>query len=297
MSGDTALVAAGQAWTVNRYDSTGAVSPYGPDGNGFSRTAEAWFKAPGLAGTDTFYLGISGFGSISEDSYNLALAGATGWNSAMPWGNQPGKSAEPAMLAWNGTIPYWMVANGRRLALVAKIGTNYESMYLGAYLPYGTPGQAPYPIMIAGTYPNFATRYSNSGQLHRAMFNPGWDGGGLSNSYVYWPDGTWLTVGNVLTQNQSDIGYNDSGRSVYPWISKWAQSIRENIDGTYTLTPAQLISVSPSGNVMGVFDGIYHVTNFNNSAENTITVGGSTYLVFPNIFRSNVYDYAAMLLA
>ena len=44
------------------------------------------------------------------------------------------------------------------------------------------------------------------------------------------------------------------------------------------------------------FDGTLAITGFQNGAENTVTLGSSTYLVVQNISRTTKTDYCAVKL-
>ena len=57
----------------------------------------------------------------------------------------------PAVFLDQNPMQYWMVANGRRFAVVIKISTVYQAMYGGFFLPYANPTAYPYPLFIGGT--------------------------------------------------------------------------------------------------------------------------------------------------
>jgi hypothetical protein len=44
-------------------------------------------------------------------------------------------------------------------------------------------------------------------------------------------------------------------------------------------------------------EGVYHVSGFNNAAENLITGGGVDHLVVQNVYRTSVRDYWALRLS
>ena len=68
--------------------------------------------------------------------------------------------AEQALLEKPAAVPPG-VANGRRIVVVVKTGTYYECVHLGLFLPYATPAQYPYPLVVGGSY-NGSTRWSNA---------------------------------------------------------------------------------------------------------------------------------------
>ena len=288
-------------WTSNLADTTGSHSPYGPDTQGYSRTAEYWWKAPGLSGSQAFYVGLQAMGNPTGDAYNLGTGAAVGYVSASLWGSQPGQCPFSAgVLLWNTSIPYWLVANGQRLACVMQVGTQFEHLYLGAYLPYGTPSEAPYPMFTGGTNSSPFARYSVVGENHRAYWNGNNNGGtyAYGDAALYWPDGSWPNVGNVYGPGGGDTNYSTNWVFTMPWIASMGNNCRESADGsTYPIQQAEILATAPTNNVLGALDGIYWVPGFGLTSGDTITVGGNTYLVSQNITRTNNYDYMAMLLA
>jgi len=50
----------------------------------------------------------------------------------------------------------------------------------------------------------------------------------------------------------------------------------------------------PAGNAFGEIEDCFMVSGSNNSAENTITVGGDTFIVFQNVFRTTFSDFYAI---
>jgi hypothetical protein len=66
-------------WTSLRYTVGGGTNP-----------DELILRAPGLAGTDQIYVGITTFENATADYFNWRLAGFTGYNAALAFGAQPG---------------------------------------------------------------------------------------------------------------------------------------------------------------------------------------------------------------
>jgi hypothetical protein len=67
-------------------------------------------------------------------------------------------------------------------------------------------------------------------------------------------------------------------------------------DGCYNLISPVIYDDTPNA-VFGEFEGFKYLPSFSNVAENTITEGANTYIVFPE--RSNTGDanFIAMLTA
>jgi len=282
------LVATGQQWQALRWMTNAA-------------TKELILKAPGLSGTNEIYCGII----ASEDSgtgyYIWDLNGFIGFNSNNEFYSQPGAITTwpPKMSLWNTTIQYWFVANGRRAVVVAKVSTIYEAMYLGFIKPYATPSQYPYPLLVGGSMTGQdGLNYSVTMPDHRHFVDPG--GSNLNNPntacMLRGPSGAWLPFQNFY---YSSIEYlYDGVCQVWPKNYYYLGNLREAPDGTYVLTPVVLTQKNNNTNynIFGELDGVYHVSGFNNAAENLITVGGVNHLVVQNVFRTSVRDYWALRL-
>ncbi|WP_454844897.1 hypothetical protein [Ralstonia thomasii] len=279
---DATLTAAGQNWTELATNAT----PYtvGQDTVDF----ETYLKAPGLSGSEAIYLNIRAYHYIAGDYYNFELRAAQGYNASASFVNQPGVSGAVFLPLWNQTIPYWFVANGQRVIVVAKISTNYESMYMGKFLPYGTPGQYPYPVAIGAMSDTMDMRFSDTSAHHYAFFDPiALIVCGVDNSWNQFQN--WLNNGGYATaQNVWPWGYgqNDSN-SRLTWMAP-------DLDGGYPIFPARLEESSPSPNCRGELDGVGFVPGNQQSSENTINDGTNTWTVFQNAHRTSADAYCAI---
>jgi hypothetical protein len=279
---DATLTAAGQNWTELATNST----PYttGNDTVDF----ETYLKAPGLSGTEAIYLNIRAYHNTASDYYNFELRGAQGYNASSAFINQPGISGGVFLPLWNQSTPYWFVANGQRVIVVAKISTNYESMYMGKFLPYGTPGQYPYPVAVGAMSDTMDIRFSDTSVHHYAFFDPiNLQVCGVDNSWNGFQN--WAYYGGYLTdQNVWPWGYDQKGNNGrLTWMAP-------NLDGGYVILPARLEESSPSPNCRGELDGVGFVAGFSQSSENTINDGTNTWTVFQNAHRTFADAYCAI---
>jgi hypothetical protein len=253
---------AGQTWAVERYVTTG--------------DHELILRGPGLSGTEEIYIGIKLYHNADADYYNCKIAGFTGYVSSNTFETQPGASGMLGVPLHNQSITYWLIANGQRIALAAKVGTPvYESFYIGKFLPYATPSQYPYPVIAAGMLSSAsATRFSDTN--HSMPYK-----GTRANCQMRLVDGVW---------KQPDA---------WPWnngaLAGSTYQMRESPTDHYPVLPVVLNDSTP--NIYGELDGIYFVSGFNNAVENTITIGGDTYLVVQDVWRTSHIDYYAMKLA
>lgn len=258
------LSAAGTPWIEDEWDGS----------------TQLIMHAPGLGGGEAIYCGLRAFESVASDYYNWELRGYTGYNSGLAFGGHPGASPASYVHLWQSAIPYWLTVNGQRLVLVAKISTVYETLYAGKINPYGTPGQYPYPLFVAGTSNDSTLRWSSTSSLHASLQQPS-----TGSAHLLQPNAAWLNLVNI------------SG-SVLQWAAYLApnapNNIRDNIDGSYTLIPYTLAKASPETDLFGELDGVAWVSGFGQASEDTITIGADTWLVVQNVFRTGAANYMAI---
>lgn len=227
--------------------------------------AELVLRGPGLAGTDQINVGI--LSEAGPDYGNWKLRGFVGWNPAQTFDGQYNPSGAFYAMLMTSAMPYWIVANGRRIVMVAKTGTYYEMMHLGLFLPYATPSQYPYPLLVGGSL-NSSVRWSSNSVYRNHLPK---SSGGYAGAY-YAPTGLWSGVTSAM------------------WPNTWGASTRECPDGSYPLLPFIL-----SG--LGEMDGCYCVPGYANASENIIRVGGVDHLVVQDVHRTGYGDYLALKLA
>lgn len=271
--------------------------------------SEMIWQAPGNGGLDEIIVGAKAFFDVPTDYYNWRLGGFTAFNSGLPFNQQAGylggnaqASPSPVLTLWNSTIPYWIIANGRRMILVAKISTVYVATYLGFMNSYMAPGSFPYPLIVGGNLAFISTepvttdaswRWSYTGPEMRDFAIPYANPlSFVTQSSLQLRLATGLWRGFSISSSETQFGqvwpfaYVDQGGS-YDW--------RPNLDGGYPLVPIVLADKTP--NVYGELDGVRAPAGFSQSAENTITVNGIPHLVVQNVFRNTKADFFAVKLA
>ena len=240
-------------------------------------STEVIWKAPGLSASEELYMGVKTYQLVSSDFYNWAVSGFTGYVSTNNFDTQPGTSGMIGTPMWNQSIPYWFVGNGQGVVVVAKIQNTYNSVVMGKMLPYATPGQWPYPMIVGGalTVAQKDFRYDNTAYIN-------WFKGNRENFKMRHVDGTWHTP-QLLVQEETI--------SIRNTITSSATA-----DGYYGLHALVASEVSPP-NVFGDIDNLYMISGFNNATENTVVIGGITYVVFRDATRTGFKDYVALKLA
>lgn len=281
---NAALVSAGRNWTERRYDGT---------------LKTLTLKAPGLTGTEDITIAMRTVSDVPADTYQIGFQISQAYDASLDHYNQPGNSGERFMPVWDQAMPYWLVANGQRLILVAKVSTVYVAVYMGKFLEYGTPGEYPQPYYCGACTASAATRWSVANPSFRCFNDPG------NGARILLPGGSWHDC-----QNYRDVGGGtpgpNGGNQVWPYVSfldnnnaeaTLYASLRESLDGSYTLSPLILIGNDPDRDQYGELDGAYALSGSANASENTITIGSDTYVVFQNVYRSTRADYWALKLA
>jgi hypothetical protein len=243
----TGAALGGQAWSELRWTED-------------ATTQELMLMGPGLAGVDEIFVGIRSDQKVASDTYNWHIQGATGYLPLDAWADQPNASPERHMALWDQPLPYWFIANGRRILVAARVSTRVMLIHLGFILPYATPGQYPYPLLIVGSgsdarwsgvYTNFAP----------VIHSPGgeWNAGAH-----LWP------VGENVMPSPGDV---------YP--------VTRIVVSTDSLGVAE---------ALGEIDGLAHVSGYANATENTVTAGSAAWLVLQDAAQTGIANYTALKL-
>jgi hypothetical protein len=267
-------------------------------GMNLARRFEVVWKASGNDGLKNIFAGAFTTASVAGDYYNIAFRGFTNFADANPLETMGNVSGEKSVLAWNNAIPYWFIANGQRVIVIAKVSTTYHAAYIGLFYPYATPSQYGLPFMVAGSSDNSSRRWSYTGANVRNFQDPGRYG-----VDILCPDVVWRGFSNRYEgsgQDGSPDNNNGVNRWMYPAYMGASQQlttfIRENIDGTYTLLPVIPNMSNPTLAVLGELDGAFWVSGFLNASENTIPDSGFTHLVVQNVYRTDPQHYMAVRL-
>lgn len=329
-AGNTYTVTVGGAigtadqWSVDRYTASDQLIAHGP-GSG-TDTIYVGIKLVSDTVGDYYNWKINGFTGFSSGNTFENQPGA--FSETLTPVHVP---------LWNSELTYWFMATGRRIIVVAKISTVYEICYLGFVDPFASPGQYPYPLFIGGslawgntTAPGTtdpAWRWSYTGNEHRHFWETIY--GSVSSSAQpsinrgqarlrtqsgVWRD-IWSGFGNNYDPSAISPGttHRDAG-SLATWIAGFATQAAHGgmwpsiagitaqeacLDGSYLVMPLVVFLGSLSGDspdIAGQLNGIGRVTG-GVAAEDILTIGGTQWLVVPNVFRSNRSDYCAVQLA
>lgn len=270
--------------------------------------SEMIWEAPGNGGLDQIIVGAITSSNVSADYWNWRLGGFTAFNSAVPFAQQSGYVGgnnqavpSPVLTLWDGSIPYWFVANGRRVIIVAQISTVFVAAYLGFLSSYMAPGAFPYPLLVGGSMAwnvepgvgDTRWRWSYAGGEIRCFPLPQTT---MSNNYqsslmLRKATGQWLG----FDLNNSELNVGKVWPSAYVDYAGGGLNWWPNLDGSYPLLPVVLSDASP--NVYGELDGVFATAGYLQAVLNTITINGIPHLVVQNVFRTSKADYFVVRLA
>lgn len=269
-------------WTVQSY-TTGGASP---------NTDQLIMKGPGLGVGFEVQIGIRTFQDTTNNFFCWDGYGFTAYDSSRLLLSQINISPAVVMRLWDASIPYWISISDRRVIVVAKCSNTYHSIHLGFIDPFSSPIEYPFPFYLASdssTHDQFGT----AGSFDWSIANPG-----LNAAYVRDPQGIWCKV--CITGDGSG-GFGPFGASRY---TIWPYYAPDNGTDNWTAPPNQqfeaqnvsadaiptmncyVMACFDKGGVLGVLEGVYWVPGHGLSAEQTLTVGSDTFIVFICINRS-----------
>lgn len=278
-------------------------------------------RGTGLAGTDNIYIGFRRFQDTVLGKYGWELQGFSGYQNGLTWDNQPGAILRPSQTyGWpvlvlrNSSMPFWFAVNGRRMVIVAKVGTVYCAAYLGFILPYGTPGEYPYPLFIGGsayrdagaTIPLPSDSVTTGSPLNN-FYNAIAPSSGSPSSCQAWirdTAGAWIGLPANYTSAEfalhglwpycANRAARDNGNAMF------FKNLRPTLGGGYSLdriivvTGATSSNWNPANAECGELDGCFFVPGFGLAAEDTFTIGADTYTAFPNVSATGSMDFFAL---
>jgi hypothetical protein len=298
------LVYDGQNWDVVWQAPTGAPND-----------TDIVLRGPGLAFQDQVYVAMRRVDNVPNDASEIRLRGATGViASAQEYFMHVNVTPQNVRMFLRAhPMEYWFVSNGRRFVAVAKVGTVYEAMYAGLFLPYAEPQEYSYPLFVGACAgaggPTAAEDWRSTRDDHSNFILPsystvpstGWN----PSAWLLGPNGSWLRCSADNSSSDVYMGPDLFGQGM--GIAKGFSSqnygygsiklrMVQAYGGGFVLTPITMTQASPSDQTYGVLDGCFHVPGRGNSVENTIEHDGVTHVVFQNTFRTDLGQWWALAL-
>ena len=272
------LVAASQEWVCNRDDGT-----------------DMLFQGPGLSTTEEIFIGFRPYDDEAADVYSWDVCSFLGYTPSVSFDVQPGRvvTRDAFLPLWDSSIPYWFIANGQRVIVIAKVNTTYQSCYLGKFNAYATPNQYPYPVFWGGMTNNGAYKYSLV--VTSMQFFPMGYG---QSTYLFTPEG------GIIGSNNNIAAPTEAQLTVSPFASTYAighqlAKLAPFDNGDVTLIPAIIqrgLSSADSSYLAlyGEFDGVFFVQGQGQSSETVITIDAVDYMVVQNGARTDVNSFMAI---
>jgi hypothetical protein len=284
--------------------------------SGNATDGEVYLRGPG-GGSDEIFLNIKTYRDTGL--FNWEIRGALAFNGSDAFEGQLQTSDGVQYALLNSSMDIWFFVNGRRIIAVAQIGSNYSAMYGGFFNQYATSAQYPYPMLVGGSVTGATIPSTNSSYDHSCMPDPCDNG-----AQVRWVDGTWYEVRNYTSGGASRSKVGSTGRAIWPYaapdvpgathsqgthnlaetfyhLNIWGQTagassprLDSSFTGERTVYPTslQFAGVAPDDTVVGELDGMFAVyAESGDTAESEITVGGDTYITWPNTWRTEPFDW------
>lgn len=283
-------------WTEMDY--SGVVSP----GNDLEQV-ELHLRAPGASAGNEYFLNILTEGNVVSGAYGWRMRASQAYDPSVSDQAQEGSSPMVYFNLWQNTIPFWFYASGRRVIVVAKCNVSYVSMYAGLFLPFALPTEYTRPFFIAGNgfdlRAHDASRSSNS-----FIANPG----DRCAYYLNFPANAWNNVKNTEDTAEGFTVGNNSPATIWPhramtgsdtasgrqdWNYNGMLFLRPNANGEQPAFLCHLISQAEN-RMVGTLDGVYSIGGFGRTSEQEVTLAGSPFRVFQNIFRTTPRDFMAI---
>lgn len=302
LQNDPALVAAGQNWTIVWQ-------------NNPNDTNEVILSGPGLAGQDQVLVGFDLVFDVPSLTYELHMYGMTDIiPSSESIVQHVNVSDRVTFFLDASPFTFWFVANGRRLAMVARISTVFQSGYVGLIQPYAQPPSYPYPLFIGGmagdgtsdadTWRSTSTDHNDYMHAFRSTSSVNFT---RSNAYLLDPSGAWRPLAATLSGADSGLVFDSVMAHPYEsgpdFITRRAPASEEALTdqisaygGVFVTQPVTLFNTDPTNQVYGILDGVVATQGINNAAENILTIDGVDFLVVQNAFRVAGHDYHAIAL-
>lgn len=265
------------------------------------------FEAPG-GGSDQIYTGIE----LNMNHYNegalqnfykcfFRVQGYTGHNAGLGFDDQPTSiptynNVPTFAVEWDRPLPYHFIANGRRCIIAVQSGRFWSTAYMGWYLPFATPAQSPYPLLVAGSNYTGLTQDSNNREKPNQDWHIGYGIGthdtDIGSNIQHLEGGNWVGMYQrtwPIFENHPELSgsyyqgnrwwRDDEQGSTAHYAGDYSLPML-NLDGTPPLIPLHLVGDESGTDIFGVYDGVYAVGGANRVLQDDIIdIGGDDHLI------------------
>lgn len=295
-------------------------------GSGFATDGECYLAGPGSDPTDKIIVGFQTYRNAGANIFGWGVRGFTGWNPALTFTTLPGTSPTEHAAFDDASIACFFWVNDRRLMAVGRIGTTDILVHAGFIQQLGTRGQYPYPLLVSGSVSGLTQSFQTNLFSQSSLPDPC-----ASSAHLRWVDGTWLAFENyqgASADRATARGSSLSGSIKVIWPSRdptipaetsaYSNQNENTIFESFATSTAPYVSSSEIGGygiypsvliagtglaapddytAIGRIDGLMTCFGLGLNSGDTLTIGGDTYDVFKNTWRSEPVDMYAILRA
>lgn len=237
--------------------------------------------------SSSFYVCIQAHTSTATNPSSLGTLWAVAPSTTSMWAIAPHVTQlyGDYQKSWNGgsgDIPYWLVADASRLALVIRSDSRYFFGYAGALERFGAPGEYPLPGLICANNQAEADTYLDSGNVNFPHSNG-------SSSH---PVDLKTPLGNSA--------FGSEVRAFPPGGYTTTAAIGRRPNGDWPLMPVLIFFLDSSTNergFAGTMIGVFGTDSRGSASGDLIEVGGQDYLLVENVNRGEGDHFIALKLA
>lgn len=252
------------------------------------------FSSTGESTQETIRFGLTRW-KHSIDRCGLQINGYTGYDSGLGFHDQPGGICSPATMTCcarayvpgitvsDTNMAYWLFGDLDTVVVIVRVAAVYVAMYIGLLKRYALRTQDPYPMVVDSPATYIASSYLGTNDYTLCQVNFGWpstnDG---SLNYLY-KDSGWQKAYRKLLNTES--------ANSLMWLAK-SNCFSRLPDNNRIVQP--ILIYETGAGVRGEFKHVYKIYGTALSAEDTITVGGNSYICFPDALDAGLERWIAV---
>lgn len=275
---------------------------------------ELYLRGPGNNADQNIYVNTA-FGpdiAAASDAWSFDTRGATAFDTGVSLTAQPGIDPNSKVMPLGDqAVQYWFFANGRRYIIMAQVTVSvYTSTYAGFLSPFEPVSAAlayPYPLYVGASMGQLGVRFSSESlAIHRSFWNPAYNTDTTGSAAVFASGNVWYGVANYAFNGTNPTALPSPGlvAATEPYSNTngkapfFVDNIEPLLGGDYLLTDVEVSFGNRDWHLYreryGVLDGVAHICGISQAVLNEVTIGGDTYIVFQEAFRTGQGNYVAI---
>lgn len=275
---------------------------------------ELYLRGPGNNADQAIYVNTA-FGpdlTAASDAWSFDTRGATAFDTNVSLVSQPGIDPNSKVMPLGDqAVQYWFFANGRRYIIIAQVTVSvYTNTYAGFLSPFEPVSAAlayPYPMYVGASMGQLGLRFSSESIAdHRSFWNPAYNTDTTGSAAVFSAGNVWYGISNYLFNgaNPTDVeipalvGGTEPYSNANGKIAFRVDNIEPLRGDDYLLTDVEVSFANQDWHLYreryGVLDGVAHISGISQAVLNEVTIGGDTYIVFQEAFRTGQGNYVAI---